>query len=116
MYQISKTDRQAILDMSLVGYPARDGAAEKALEDKVQKTLPIIPGLVADMIHGERVAVMGRQAEMQRAEFVALHGDAFYCEMIRPVPNAVVEISLKQYRPAVAVVEIAQPARVRQVA
>ncbi len=87
MYQISKTDRQAILNMPLVGYPAMGGAAEKVLEDKVLKTLPIVLELTANMELGERVAVMGRQAEMQRAEFVAIHGDAFDCEMICPAPE-----------------------------
>lgn len=58
-----------------------DNTSLDGAEHEIAASLPAIPELAACLTQNERVVVLEATVARQFAEFVALHGDPFGCEM-----------------------------------
>lgn len=75
MYKLSKVDREVLLATVVTG--EQHGAGLDAVEQKVQGTLPHIPGLAEAGSSDERSAILGRTAAVQRERFMHRYGSPF---------------------------------------
>lgn len=85
----SEEMQQAILGMTLIGYPAPGSAKEKALEAKFRARNQGVSAANLNAASGTEFMAKLQQVENERLAFIKMNGDAFGCDLVQPAQVSV---------------------------